>query len=98
MRFIRHNYLYIDDSINIIQYPNDWVIRMSGVATQVYGIHEAYGGHETGWVTISTDEYESMARTIEILSDKDLMEQIEEGKKDNVRVMDFEELAQELGI
>ena len=98
MRFIRHNYLYIDSVINITQYPNDWVIRMSSVATQVYGIHGAYGRHETGWVTISTDEYESMARTIEVLSDKDLMKQIEEGKKNNARVMDFEELADELGI
>jgi len=65
---------------------------MSSAATQVYGRHKAHGRHETGWVTISTDEYESMARTIEVLSDKDLMEQIEEGKKDDVKVMDFEEL------
>lgn len=71
---------------------------MSSTATHIYGRHEAYGRHETGWVTISTDEYESMARTIAVLSDKDLMEQIEEGKKDNVKVMDFEELAEELGI
>ena len=52
----------------------------------------------TGWVTISTDEYESMVRTIEILSDKDIMEQIAEGKCDNVKIMDFEKLAKELGI
>jgi len=59
---------------------------------------EAYGRHETGWVTISTDEFESMVRTIEVLSDKDLMAQIGEGKRDDVKVMDFEELAQELEI
>ena len=28
----------------------------------------------------------------------DLMEQIEEGKKDDVKIQDFEELAEELGI
>jgi len=33
-----------------------------------------------------------------VLSDTDLMAQIGEGKRDDVRVMDFEELAQELGI
>jgi len=37
-------------------------------------------------------------RTIEVLSDKDLMEQIEEGKRDNAKIMDFEELARELGV
>ncbi|MEA1966285.1 MAG: hypothetical protein U9N05_03260 [Euryarchaeota archaeon] len=49
-------------------------------------------------MTISTDKYESMVRTMEVLSDKDLMEQIEEGKGDNAKIMDFEELAKELGI
>ena len=71
---------------------------MSNTVTHVYGRNEAYGRHETGWVTISTDEFESMVRTIEVLSDKDLMAQIGEGKRDDVKVMDFEELAQELGI
>jgi len=61
-------------------------------------MHETYGQHVTGWVTISTDEFESMVRTIELLSDKDLMAQIREGKRDDANVMDFEELAQELGI
>lgn len=56
------------------------------------------GKHQTEWITISADEYESMKRTIEILSDKDLMEQIEEGKKKSVKVFDFEDLASELGI
>ena len=59
---------------------------------------DMYGTDKTGWITISTDEYNSMVRTIEVLSDKDLMEQIEEGKKDNAKIMDFEELARELGI
>ncbi len=59
---------------------------------------DMYGTGETGWITISTDEYESMVRTIEVLSAKDLIEQIEEGKCDNAKIMDFEELARELGV
>ncbi len=56
------------------------------------------GEHKTEWITISLDEYESMKRTIEILSDEDLMRQIKEGRKKDVKVFDFEELARELGI
>ena len=57
-----------------------------------------HGAHEVEWMTISTDEYESMRKTIEILSDRDLMEQIEEGKGDGSKAINFEELASELGI
>ena len=56
------------------------------------------GKHQTDWITISTDEYESMKETIEIISDVDIMEQLDDGKKDNTKVRDFEELAKELGI
>jgi hypothetical protein len=38
-----------------------------------------------------------MKETIEILSDIDIMEQLDDGKKDNTKVRNFEELA-ELGI
>ena len=34
----------------------------------------------------------------EVISDSDLMEQIEEGKKGRIKTRDFEDLAQELGI
>jgi len=34
------------------------------------------------WVTISSDEYESMNSTLEILSDPELMHQIEESRED----------------
>ena len=37
-------------------------------------------------------------RIEEATEDADLMEQIEEGKKDDVKIQDFEELAEELGI
>ena len=43
---------------------------------------EYEGKHEAGWITISTDEYESMKSTIEVLSDPELMEQIKKSKKD----------------
>ena len=56
------------------------------------------GKHQTEWITISVDEYESMRRTIDVLSDKDLMEQVKEGKKKGTKVIDFEDLAAELEI
>lgn len=49
-------------------------------------------------ITISTDESESMKETIEVLSDADLMEQLEKSKKNGTNVMNFEDLAKELGI
>ncbi|MCE8422936.1 MAG: hypothetical protein J5U17_12525 [Candidatus Methanoperedens sp.] len=58
----------------------------------------AAGKHQSGWITISTDEFESMKETIEVLSDIDIMRQVEECKKDTTRVRDFEDLADELGI
>lgn len=57
-----------------------------------------HGRHQTEWITISVDEYESMQRTIEVLSDRDLMNQIEEGKREDVKRREFEELAKELEI
>lgn len=58
----------------------------------------AAGKHQSGWITISTDEFESMKETIEVLSDIDIMKQLEEGKKDTTIARDFEDLADELGI
>ncbi len=54
--------------------------------------------NQNGWITIPKDEYESMKETIEVLSDVDIMKQIEEGKKNKTKVRDFEDLAKELGI
>jgi hypothetical protein len=36
---------------------------------------EAFGEHKARWITISSDEYESMKSTLEVLSDPELMEQ-----------------------
>jgi PHD/YefM family antitoxin component YafN of YafNO toxin-antitoxin module len=60
--------------------------------------HVVHGSHVSKRITISTDEYESMQRTIEVLSDTDLMTQIEEGKRKKDSTRDFEALASELGI
>ena len=57
-----------------------------------------HGKHETEWVTISKDEYDSMSKTIEVLSDKDLMTQIKKGKRKDTKSRDFEEVAKDLGI
>ena len=37
--------------------------------------------HETRWITISLDEYESMKSTLEILSDHKMREEALEGKR-----------------
>ena len=57
-----------------------------------------HGRHETEWVTISKDEYDSMNRTIEALADRDVMAQIKKSKAKNVKSRDFEDVATELGI
>ncbi|VVB87689.1 Uncharacterised protein [uncultured archaeon] len=44
------------------------------------------------------DSTESMKETIEVLSDVDIMKQLDEGKKKGTKVRNFEELAKELGI
>jgi PHD/YefM family antitoxin component YafN of YafNO toxin-antitoxin module len=40
------------------------------------------GEYMVRWVTISSDEYESMKSTLEILSDPELMQQIDESRDD----------------
>ncbi|CAG1007109.1 MAG: hypothetical protein OIN86_10565 [Candidatus Methanoperedens sp.] len=43
---------------------------------------EVSSEHKAHWVTISSDEYESMKSTIEVLSDSELIEQIKESRED----------------
>lgn len=59
---------------------------------------EYFGEHKTQWITISMDEYESMKETLEILSDPELMKQIEESRKDAKagRLKNVRELLKEL--
>jgi len=40
------------------------------------------GKHEAGWITISTDEYESMIATIDILSRSSVVKKIRQAEKD----------------
>jgi hypothetical protein len=47
------------------------------------------GKHQAEWITISTDEYDSMRRMIDVLSDKELMTQIREGKCQKTQSHDF---------
>ncbi len=43
-------------------------------------------------------DFESMDETLKVLSDNDVLKQLKEGKKSKIKVRDFEELADELGI
>ena len=43
---------------------------------------KSFRENKARWVTISSDEYESMKSTLEILSDPELMQQIEESRED----------------
>mgnify|MGYP001605687121 FL=1 len=52
--------------------------------------------HTTTYVTISKDEYESMKRTIEILSDKELMEQIRQSR--SAKSIPWNKAKKELGL
>jgi PHD/YefM family antitoxin component YafN of YafNO toxin-antitoxin module len=56
--------------------------------------------HETAFVVITKDEYESMKETIEVLSDREIAEQIKESTvaKKTGKVRKFEDVAKELGI
>ncbi len=58
------------------------------------------GIHEAQWVTISSDEYESMKSTIEVLSDSELMEQIKDSLEDieSGRSKDWDEFTKELKL
>lgn len=58
------------------------------------------GEHKAGWVTISTDEYESLLATLEILSSPKAMEKIRKGEEDLLkgRSKPLEQLKKELAI
>jgi PHD/YefM family antitoxin component YafN of YafNO toxin-antitoxin module len=43
---------------------------------------EAFAEHKAHWITISSDEYESMKSTLEVLSDPELIDQIKESRED----------------
>jgi len=43
---------------------------------------KSIGEHMAQWVTISSDEYESMKSTLEIISDPELLQQIKMSRED----------------
>jgi len=59
-----------------------------------------HGKHETEWITISLDEYESMKATIEILSSPKAMEKIRQGEKERLegKGQKLEDVKKELGF
>ena len=59
-----------------------------------------HGKHETEWVTISLDEYESMKATLEILSSPKAMEKIRRGEQERLagKGKKLEVLKKELGL
>lgn len=56
--------------------------------------------HETTFITISKDEYDSMQETIEVLKDKELVCQIGESQKAarEGRVRKWDDFAKEKGV
>ena len=55
-----------------------------------------HGKHELEWITLPLEEYESLNRTIAVLSDENIMDQIRKGR--GAKSRDFEEVAKELEI
>lgn len=58
------------------------------------------GKHEAKWVTISTDEYDSMKSTIEVLSDPELMGQLKKNKDaiNKGKVRKWDDFMKEKGV
>ncbi len=58
------------------------------------------GRHETEWITITTDEYNSMKSTLEILSNPNLKKEVLEGKKQarEGKVRKLKDVAKDLGF
>ncbi len=59
-----------------------------------------HGKHESEWITISVDEYESMKATIETLSTPKAMQKIIQGEKELAegKGKSLEQVKKELGI
>ena len=56
--------------------------------------------HETEWITLSLDEYESMKATIETLSSHEAMENIRKGEEDikSGKTKKLEDVKKGLGV
>lgn len=58
------------------------------------------GKHQTEWITISADEYESMVSTLEIMSSQKAMEKIRKGEEERLsgKGKNVDKLKKELGF
>ena len=58
------------------------------------------GKHQTDWVTISADEYESMVSTLEILSSQKAMNKISKGEEERMagKGKNIDKVKKELGL
>ena len=56
--------------------------------------------HEAGWITISTDEYDSMLRTIDTLSRPSVMKRIQRAEKERIegKMKSLEQVKKDLGL
>ena len=56
--------------------------------------------HEAGWITISTDEYDSMLRTIDTLSRPSVMKKVQKAEKERLegKMKSLEQVKKELGL
>ena len=59
-----------------------------------------HGKHETEWITISTDEYDSMLRTIDTLSRPSVMKRIQRAEKERIegKMKSLEQVKKDLGL
>ena len=61
---------------------------------------QVHGEHKAAWITISTDEYESLLATLEILSSPKAMEKIKQGEKERLegKLKSLEQIKKGLGF
>ena len=87
--------LYIFNIGFYILYTLNSIIFMNELSS----LH-VHGEHKAAWVTISTDEYESLLATLETLSNSKAMEKISQGEKDRLegKIKDFDKVKKELGF
>ena len=67
--------------------------------SEVAGL-QVHGEHKAAWVTISTDEYESLLATLETLSDPKAMEKIRQGERERLegKLKSLDQIKKELGF
>ena len=61
---------------------------------------QVHGEHKAAWITISTDEYESLLATIETLCSPEAMAKIRQGEKERLegKMKSLDEVKEALGL